>query len=97
MKTKNDKLQVHTIIQFFCKVFYVMQSDKVLPFEKLRRALISGWLPIVGPLSHTLMRRHHLPKLTFENSLTDRQLISAMIFLIGKHCCSILSISHSFI
>lgn len=68
MKTKNDKLQVHTIIQFFCKMFHAMQLAQRLPFEKLRIALISKQLHSVGPLS-PLMRRHHLPKLTLEDSL----------------------------
>lgn len=87
--------RLHTIVHFFCKVFHAMQLDKGLPFEKLRIALISKWLHTVGSLS-PLMRRYHLSKLTFEDSLTDRQLVSAMNFLIGKYCYFILSISHSF-
>ena len=83
-KTKVTSYRLYTIIHFFCEVFHAMQLDKGLPFEKLRMALISKWLHIVGSLS-PLMRRRHLPKPIFEDSLTDRQLISTMNFLIEKY------------
>lgn len=64
-------------MEFCYKVFHTMQPDKELPFEKLRMALISKWLHVVGPLS-PLMSRCHLPKCTFDGFLTDKQLKTVM-------------------